>query len=209
MLSKTKARHRWNDPEFLAVVEPLLRVLIRERALLGKHDFAGLIWGEDGEPNIVARQNLQAVELANLSLAYFVFSSSMAEARFRHVDLRRADLRRARLEDAKFLECDFSGAQLRVNADDAEFVDCDFTDAKFLCAKVLHEYGGRRVRFLRCTMTGAYFKSVEFRASTFDACDFEGAKFEKCDLRGARFVNSMPTVENSDLRGAKLDGAPL
>ncbi len=65
--------------------------------------------------------------------------------------------------------------------------------AAFTSPKALQEWGGRRTRFLRCNLSHAVFRGVEFRASLFEECEFDGALFSGCDLRGARFVGSKPT----------------
>lgn len=189
---KRAARARWRDGEFQRSNDDLFKRLSEGLLVLNSGDLAGISIGSDGPVPELWNVNLYKSSISNVDMRFSKISCSLSESIIEKTNFSQAEFDRCLMKSAEVKSSSFSGTRLVVNMDDSIYEDCDFSLAKFLGGKSGFEYGGRRVKFVRCNFSGAVFKGVEFRASRFLECSFDGTLFISCDLRGVRVDCGVP-----------------
>lgn len=205
-------------------VSALLRMAARDTARRAR-----------GEPFIDATNaSVEGLFLDGLVLSLCLRKAALAEVTARHALMNDTDataahfracrlygcsMERATFDDARFDECDLSGAGLDgsswrrstalystlmgtslrdANLEEVTFVDCDLRWATLDITNLASRSGLRGARFVRC----------DLRETSWLARDLGGVSFIDCKLYGVRGAPMMSDVaiENPDL-SARADGS--
>lgn len=161
--------------------------ITRGRSVIRDVDLSGIIVGPFAILKELKSANLFESKISNTDLSCSHISGSLNSSSLTNVRLEESRLDGVLLCNAQIHGCNFSKSRLAVNMDGSTCEETRFTKARYTTGSSGMEYGGRRVKFINCDFTGAFFDRVEFRASRFINCIFTGARFKSCDLRGAKF----------------------
>ena len=188
-MTARSSRARWCAEEFQGQLAAAVAALVQQPVQVVNMDLAGFAMGTDGANPALLERNLVRASLTGVDWRFASLSCAMSDAIVHQVSFAHTQFDRCIMARAAFTQCDFSHAKLTITANDAVFEDCNFTGATFAGGTRGHEYGGRRVRFVRCDFSRATFNGVEFRASQFTDCTLHDAQFARCDLRGVTVTN--------------------
>lgn len=198
-MNKKEAVERWNDPHFLASMEPTLERVLAMGAPVEDLNLAGIHLETDsriGAYSICLYQ--REITGSDFSFSTFqcpFFGSTITSTSFQGCTFHATNFHKVKVYRSSFAGALFKGGQ----GNDSAFEDCDFSGAT-LKTKPENRLPTflLRSRFSRCDFTGATLKESQVRASTFEDCIFTGARFLGCDFRGVKFLGSKPDDDQFD-----------
>lgn len=141
--------------------------------------------GFDARERQLVMRDLSRSVLERFSLrGAALIDTKLAQAQLTEISLRRATLFGVALTGAHLARCTLSDTELVADATDAKFEDCDFSGAK------LKRGRWSRATFDRCSFRDAALIELSIDDATFTDCDFQGAIFsgDRAGWRGVRFV---------------------
>jgi uncharacterized protein YjbI with pentapeptide repeats len=183
-MKKQDTERRWQNPEFLASMMPILSAVFDVGRFTGPADLRGLVVGLDGTPSFLNFKGLIRANLTDIDFSFSKMAVKFTEGTFHRLDFTQAKLDRSVMSKASWNESTFDYANICIEADDAVFVGCSFRKTTF--RGVSWQYGGRRTRFVKCDFGGASFIKTKFLACHFEECILDDVDFGESDFRGAQ-----------------------
>jgi len=209
-MSKKSLSKRWEDPNFVAGIEPQLRTFFDSNSWTEKIDLGGISVGLDGPVKYLWDQHFIGKKISNVDLSSGRFSCGFGHSQLSNLNIGNAFFDNCQMHKSVITGCVFDNTDVRgISCDDSVFQKCSFRSAKLRSGIPLGGWGGKRVRFEDCDFTNATFRSVLFRASVFQGCVFENTHFHNCDMRGAKFFGGIPDLNEfsaCETKGLSFDG---
>lgn len=193
-MTKKEATQRWNDPNFVAGLRPLLEQVFAEGVPVRSVKLEGIHIGSKS-PVGLFHVGLYQKEIVGSDFSFSIFECAFAGSTILETSFHNCSFESASFQKSSVIKCVFSEALFKGGGcNDSVFEECDFSRAR-LKDKPKLPLAFLRSRFSRCDFTGATINGVEFRAAKFESCVFNGAKFTNCDFRGVKFLDGKPTED--------------
>lgn len=209
-MSKQLLSKRWEDPNFVAAIEPRLKIFFGSDSWTENLDLGGITVGLEGPVKYLWDQSFMRKKISNVDLSSGRFSAGFNLSQLSDLTFKNAFFDNCAMDKSVITNCIFDNADVRgISCDDSVFQKCSFRSTKIRSGIPLGGWGGKRVRFEDCDFTDTTFRSVLFRASVFQGCVFENTHFHNCDMRGAKFFEGVPDLNKfsaCETKGLSFDG---